>query len=297
MITKVCSSSLYNIGSLDCNNSNPFLDTVSLFLSVGHEFATFADFADEDKWKAAVRAGTIIPLHGVVEIEDQSEEPRYYEAPNGVRIPRGLGKYRHTYLFNLTFEQHKALQSYRSADLDLFVLDDAGNISGYSPDGTKVKGFDLSMFNPEKMRNAGQDNTPAWSPVVVDQADAKQWNEKGVFVNPGWLPSELLAVADVEVSVVSATATLVVLKVAYIAGLASDGTDEAVGVAGIDEADFVFTTTAPTEEGMVDNGDGTYNFPGTAMVAGSVDLKPPSTQVTTGQPVKSTGPVDITIST
>jgi len=107
MITKVCSSSLYNIGSLDCNNSNPFLDTVSLFLSVGHEFATFADFADKEKWEAAIKAGTIIPLHGVVEIEDQSEEPRYYEAPSGVRIPRGLGKYRHTYLFNLTLSSIK----------------------------------------------------------------------------------------------------------------------------------------------------------------------------------------------
>ena len=293
MITKVCSSSLYNIGSLDCNKSNPFLDTVSLLLSVGHEFSTFADFADEDKWKAAIKAGTIIPLHGVVEIEDQSEEPRYYEAPNGIRVPRGLGKYRHTYLFNLTFEQHKALQSYRNADLDLFVLDDAGNISGFSPDGTKVKGFDLSMFNPEKMRTAGQDNTPAWSPVVVDQLDAKQGNEKGVFVNPGWLASDLLPIADVEVSVVSASATTVVLEVSYIAGIASDGGDAKVGVAGIPEADFVFTTTSPTS--MVDNGDGTYTFTGTTMTTGSVDLAPPTTQTAVGQPIKSTGPTAVTI--
>lgn len=293
MITKVCSSSLYNIGSLDCNKSNPFLDTVSLFLSLGHEFATFADFADEDKWKAAIKAGTITPLHGVVEIEDQSEEPRYYEAPNGVRVPRGLGKYRHTYLFNLTFEQHKALQSYRGADLDIFTLDDAGNISGFSPDGVKVKGFDLSMFNPEKMRSAGQDNTPAWSPVVVDQLDAKQWNEKGVFVNPGWLATELLPIVDVELSIVSASATTVVAKVAYIAGIASDGSDEAIGVAGIPEVDFIFTTTVPTS--MVDNGDGTYTFTGAAMVSGSVDLAPPSTQTAVGQPIKSTGPATVTV--
>ncbi len=295
MITKVCSSSLYNIGSLDCNNVNPFLDVVSLFISIGHEFSSFVDFADKDKWEAAIKAGTIIPLHGVVEIEDQSEEPRYYEAPNGVRVPRGLGKYRHTFLFNLTFEQHKALQSYRSADIDIFMLDDAGNIMGYSPDGTKVKGFDLSMFNPEKMRYAGQDNTPAWSPVVIDQADAKQWNEKGVFVKPSWFGSELLPIADVELSVINSSATEIVLKVAYIAGIAPDGLDEAVGVAGIDEDDFVFTTTTPTAESMVDNGDGTYKFTGTSMAAGSVDLKPPATQSSVGQPISSTGPAVITI--
>jgi hypothetical protein len=293
MITKVCSSSLYNIGSLDCEKNNPFLDAVSLFLSVNHEFATFADFADEDKWKDEVAAGTIIPLHGIVEIEDQSEEPRYYEAPNGTRVARGLGKYRHTYLFNLTFEQHKALQSYHSADLDIFVLDDAGNISGYSPDGEKVKGMDLGMFNPEKMRTAGQDNTPAWSPVVVDQADAKQWNEKGVFVNPGWLPSEILPVADVELSVADASATSILVKVAYVAGIASDGSDNEVGVSGIVEEDFEFTDTSPDD--MVDNGDGTYTFTGTDMVAGSVDLKVPADQASGGQPIKSTGPATIEI--
>jgi hypothetical protein len=294
-IQKVCSSLLYNIGSLDCNKNNPFLDAVALIFTLDDfEFDTFADFATEAEWTDGVKAGNIFPLPGIVEVEDQSEESQYYEAPSGQRIPRRLGKYRHIYRYNLPFEVHKALQSFRSANVRVFIVDDAGNISGYSPDGTKVKGFSLSNLNPEKMTSAGQDNTPAWSPIVVDQQDAKQWNELGVFINPAWDAASLLALTDVELSVVSASATEIVIKVAYNAGLSADGSVSFVGVAGILEADFSFTTTSPTS--MVDNGNGTYTFTGTSMASGSVDLVAPSSMASTGAPIKSTGPAVITIS-
>ena len=296
MIQKVCADALGNIGSLACSKNNPFVDAVSLLITTSDfEFATKTSFATKADHDTAIKAGKMFPLHGIVEFEDQSEESKYYESPSGVRIPRGLGKYRYVYLYNKGLEVHKALQSFRNANLRVFIVDDAGNICGYSPDGIKVVGFTVGMLNPEKMRSAMQDNTPAWSPVVVDLADAKEWNEKGIFVVPGWSAVSLEAVADVEISVVSAAATLLVLRVAYYEGLESDGSDLLVGAAGILQEDFVFTTTAPTAAAMVDNADGTYNFLGVAMVSGSVTLKSPALAASLGQPIKAVAPAVITI--
>lgn len=295
-IQKVCANELSNIGSLSCAKNNPFVDAVSLFLTKGDfEFATAADFADETKFKAAIKEKKIFPLHDIVEFEDQSEESRYYESPSGVRIPRGLGKYRFIYLFNKSLEVHKALQSFRNASLNVIILDDNGNLFGFSPDGVKVKGFTVEMFNPEKMRSALQDNTPAWTPVVMDLKDAKELNEKGVFVNPDWIPTALEPVTSVELSVVSATAAKIVVRVAYFDGYNHDGSEKLIGVSGILQDDFVFTTTAPTAAAMVDNGDGTYDFPGVGMVSGTVDLKLPKNMTSTGSPIESTGPAVITI--
>nr|NHJ85911.1 hypothetical protein [Asgard group archaeon] len=268
-IQKVGTDALGNIGSLACSKGNPFVDAVSLFLTTNDfEFATKASFATQADWETGIKAKKIFPLHGIVEFEDQSEDSQYYESPTGVRIPRRLGKYRHMYMFNKGLEVHKALQSFRNANLKCFAVDAAGNISGTSPDGVKVTGMDIEMINPEKMKSALQDNTPAWTPVAVDLADAKEWNENGIFVNPSWNPLLEEPVTDVEISVVSATATEIVLKVAYYKGLQDDGSDDLIGVEGIEEADFVFTTTTP-DVGYTDNGDGTYKFIGAAMVSGS----------------------------
>ncbi len=288
-VVKICAVELQKIGSLACTKVNPFVDAVSLVLATpDFEFATFADFADESKWTDGIKAGKLFPINDIIEIDDQSEDTQYYVAPNGTRIPRRQGRYRHMYNFNKGFEFHKALQSFRNGDLTLFTIDDAGNAAAFSPDGVKVKGLTMDMINPEKMKSAAQDNTPAWTPLMIDLRDAKEWNEQGVFVNPTWDAASLEGVALVQISVLTQTAVLVVLKVAFFDGLESDGGDNLVGVAGIIEADFEFDTTAPAGP-MVDNLDGTYNFPGAAMVSGSVDLKTASAAASGGHPIQTSG--------
>lgn len=295
-IINVCSSELAPIGSLACTKGNPFLDVVSLLIfKAGIGFDTFVKFATKADYLSLIKSGDLIPIHGVVEIDDNSEESQYYESPTGKRIPRRLGNYRHVFRFNKSLEVHKALQSFRNANVEIMTVDSAGNFSAYSPDGITVRGFSVEMFNPEKMSGAMQDNTPAWTPIVIDQADAKQWNEKGVYIKQGWFVDELKPVSPVLLTVVSAIATKIVVNVSYIDGIASDGSKNKIGIAGILQADFVFTTTAPTADAMVDLGDGNYEFPGAAMVSGSVDLKPPTTATTVGDPIKSTGPAVITI--
>lgn len=295
MIYKICTDALGNLGSLACSKSNPFVDAVGLLLTTSDfSFATIADFANIAKWNTEIRAKRIFPLSGIIELEDQSEDSRYYESPSGVRIPRGMGKYRYMYMYNKPLEVHKALQSFRNANLKVFILDDAGNISGFSPNGVTVSGMTVQMFNPEKMKQSLQDNTPAWSPVVMDLQDAKEWNSSGIFITPGWNPLTLESVSDVELSIVGIpTATKITVKVAYYSGITPDGLEDLVGVAGIVQSDFVFTPTNTAT--MVDGGDGTYVFTGTLMVSGSVNLKTPALAVSLGAAIESTGSVVITI--
>jgi len=299
-ITAVCASDLENIGAIACTKNNPFLDIVSVIvLKAGTTFDTFVDFATESKHTDLIKAKKMYPIHQVFEIEDKSEEALYYESPTGARVPRRLGKYRHVFKFNKSLEVHKALQSFRNANVEVMFVDSAGIISAYSPDGIKVRGFSVAMFNPEKMTQAGQDNTPAWTPIAIDQLDANEWNSKGVAILPGWNAILLQPVTSVRIKVVSKTASKIVLNVSYIDGIAGDGTENAIGVAGIlcDAAltgDFVFTTTTPTFPG-VDMGDGNYEFTGTAMVTGSVTLRTPATALTPGDPIEVIAPATITI--
>lgn len=296
-ITNSCALELANIGSQACEKTNPFMDVVSLLFTLpSFSFATMVEAATESKYTDAIKEGKMYPLHGVVEMEDQSEDAQYYESPVGDRNPRRLGKYRYTFKFNKTMEVHKALQSFRNAKLNVFLLDSAGNICGYMPDGVIFKGFTIGMINPEKMTLAGQDNTPAWTPLAIDLYDAKEWNEKGIAIMPSWYASQLQPVSDVEITVVSKSAANIKLKVAYFDGINSDGSDKLIGIPGIVQTDFVFTTTAPTALQMVDNGDGTYDFPGVNMVSGSVTLKTPKLATSGGDPIKAVAPATITIS-
>lgn len=296
-ITKTCANELAAIGALSCTKNNPFLDVVTLLIvKAGFKFDTFADFADVDKYTNAAKAKTMFPIHEIFEIDDNSEESLYYESPTGKRVPRRLGAYRHVYKFNKSLTVHKALQTFRNANVDFFTVDSAGNINGYSPDGITVRGFSISMFNPEKMTSAMQDNTPAWTPIVVDQLDAKQWNEKGITVKPGWLIGDVQPLSSVAIKVISSAAGTATIRVAYIDGLESDGSENAVGISGIVQGDFIFTGAAPTAAAMVDNGDGTYTFPGATMNTGTVDLKKATLAATTGDPIENFGgPVSMVV--
>lgn len=297
MLGTVCKVSQAHIGSLGCSLKSPFKDTVALFIARhGFAFATFTDFADKTKWEDAIKSGEIIPLKGIVEIDDQSEDAQYFESTGGVRVPGREGSYRNIYMFSLPFEVHKALRSLANGNFDIFTFDSAGNIVGTSPDGVKVTGMVPSMFNVEKMAQARQDNTPAWTRVAVDISDVRQFNNFGVYVEPEWSPISLEPIAPVHLSVTSSTTTKIVLKVVYVAGIDANGELLEVPITGILQADFKFVGTTPTADSMVDNLDGTYTFPGVALVAGTADLVDPSLATTVGTPIFNVdGPQAVTV--
>ena len=152
MISSSCAAAIANVGHLGCQDVGQLTDIVALLItSNDYSFATTEDFADVAKYKTAVKAKKIIPLHGVVEIDDQSEEAKMYESPVGKRIPRRPGAYRFVFRFNKPFEVHKALQSYSNGKFKVILIDSSNHIIGFTPDGTKVAGFNISMIYAEKL--------------------------------------------------------------------------------------------------------------------------------------------------
>ena len=198
-------------------------------------FPTETDFATSTKWTDGIAAGTVFPLQGITEYEDQSEETQYYESPTGNRVVRRLGKYRFVFRFNKPLEVHKKLQSFRNADLRLFIVDSNGNIWGTNPSTTVVKGFQVALFNPEKLTMPGADGTPAWTALTIDLYDPQEWNEYGVYVNPStWNPTDLQALVDVHLEQVgTATATSLTVGVYYYDGFTSAGAINKVGISGL----------------------------------------------------------------
>jgi hypothetical protein len=305
-VLSVCTANLSNLGSGGCSTSNPFLDPIALILTnKSFSFSTQANFATEAQWTAGITAGTVFPLQGIVEYEDQSEETQYYESPTGNRVIRRLGKYRFLFRFNKPLTVHRKLQAFRNADLRMFIVDSNGNIWGTNPTGTVVKGFQVSMFNPEKLTMPGADGTPAWTGISVDLYDPQEWNEYGVYVNPTtWNPTDLEALVDVALEQVgTAYAASLTVGVYYYDGYTSAGAVNKIGISGLAFADFTITGTGTLGivDDFKDNGDGTYFFKTATLTTNDdVDLVAPSALAsvvagTAGLIVESTGAVNITV--
>lgn len=267
-LTSVCTTNLTNLGSGGCATANPFIDPIAIILTnSSFSFTAPSNFATQADWTAGITAGTVFPLQGIVEYEDQSEETQYYESPTGNRVVRRLGKYRFTFRFNKPFAVHKKLQSFRNANVKMFIVDSEGNIWGTKPTGTvgtaaatgAVQGFTVSLFNPEKLSMPGADGTPAWSAVAVDLYDPQEWNEYGIYCNPTWNPSDLEPLTDVVLTQVSASTTAAVIGVYYQDQYTSAGAVNSIGIAGLVSADFEYSATGVITS-FLDNGNGTYTF-------------------------------------
>lgn len=275
-ISSVCTTNLSNLGSGGCATANPFIDPIAIILTnSSFTFAAPSNFATQSDWIAGITAGTVFPLQGIVEYEDQSEETQYYESPTGNRVVRRLGKYRFTFRFNKPFAVHKKLQSFRNANVKMFIVDSEGNIWGTKPTGTvgtaaatgAVQGFTVSLFNPEKLSMPGADGTPAWSAVAVDLYDPQEWNEYGIYANPTWNPTDLEPLTDVILAQVGETsATEFKISVSYQDQYTSAGAVNNIGISGLVVADFAYTKSGSGAiTSVTDNADGTYTFAGTAF--------------------------------
>lgn len=301
-VAKVCTSTIEDPGQGGCSKTNPFLDPVMIVLTTeGFQFDTVAEFATESNWQAGIDAQTVFPLQDIQEYEDQSEEPQYYEAPGGKRIKRRDGKPRYMFKFDYDFETHKKLQSFNGMDARLYIGDADGNIRGHNPSTTVVKGMKTSMVSVEKMKEPGQDGTPAFTVVVIDLDDPKQWNENGVYVNPTWDIESLTPLSTVTLGASGSTsASAFACTVYYVDGYTTAGAANNIPITGLLEEDFELLKTDGTANasptGFTDNGDGSYSFTFDAdLVTGTIDLVDPDT-ITDGLDIISGGSLAITVS-
>lgn len=269
---------LENIGRTGCDKYNPFRSIAGvIFTTSDFQFEDAEAMAVKANWVTGIKSGSVIPLMDLNTYTDESLEPTYNESERQKRTFTRQGDYRHMYSWNLPFDVHKKFQSFRNANVRVFLVDEGGMIFGTNT-GTALQGFSISMINPLKMNfmAAGAD-TPSLSSVAVDYNDESEWNKYGVAIAPSWSTSDLEPLVDVSLEVVGTpSATSVVVRVYSTPGYANDGTVAKRAIAGIVQADFTVSLGAGTVTSITDNEDGTYTIAGTSLATGTVDLVAPT---------------------
>lgn len=292
-VQKIVSNSYDSLGTRGTRKDNEMTSEVGLWLATPDFAPTTAQLATEDYIDAAIKAEQLFPIPNVDGYEVQDAEDKIYESSSMNRKVLKRGKRRKTYQLDIPLSVHRALQSFNNGDLRQYRIHDDGKIS-FTLSAGKALGFTTSMINTGMMKDVPADgSTPAFTPVMIDLSNWREWDINGEFIVPTWEAAGKEGLIPVTLAIVGTpNATTVKVKV-----FAADGYDEAglikeTLIKGILVADFVQTFGTAT---MVDNADGTYTFSGTGFVTGTVNLVAPSAMVSEGLLIKSDGAATVTI--
>lgn len=228
-----------------CQPENPFAQILSIFLcKPGVQFDTAADLASEAAWNTKIIAEDIIPIHGIKEVEDQTTDDLIYQSPTGEKTKNGDGIRGYSVKMNLDLKTHQILRTYSGKNWGVITVDRNKNIMGTSVDGTIIKPFKTQYFEVGMQKMAVGSDTPAFTTIELQMADAQELDSFGVYVyNPTFLPSQLYGVGRVvctQVGTISANAYVV--DVAYVDDTKLDGqntgADTSAAISGALAANF-----------------------------------------------------------
>jgi hypothetical protein len=235
------------------------------------QFATQSDAETESNWQDAFEqiSSRCFVLPYVYENEDNSEEAVRQDFPGGDTLEIRPGRYASRDKFHLSVSDMKKMASFNNKEWRMFKIDANGNIQGTSSDEVVFKGFELTEFNVEKMNQTIGD-VKRLVPVYYKEREPSEWTDQPVVIQPlklsasPWDPRDLDGLTDVEITVNSSIATLIVVTVtAHLKGVLISGFDEV--------ADWILTD-AQTITGVTDNNDGTYDLAGSGLVTGTINL-------------------------
>lgn len=297
-IAKVVSESYGSLGVKGTRQDNELTSIDGLILTTADFSDSIANLALEATWTAGIKAGSVMPLVGLDDYEDQSSEDTIYESALGRRKLLKRGKTRYMFQFDVPLAVHRTLMTdFNNADLRMFIVRN-GRLCFYNDGGTG-KGFSTSMLNIGRMREVPSDgSTPGFTPIYIDLGDYREWDMYGEFLEPSWNVNGLEPLIDVNLEIVGSPTTSEIKVRVYAAdGYDADGAVKKVAIKGIVEADWSSTAGAWTaSSGYTDNADGTYTFASAAAFeTGTINLKAPSSMVSTGLLIKSLGAATVTI--
>ena len=173
------------------------------------EFASAESAKTLADWKTARDSKNIIPLYEIEELNVADTEDTFfagreknYKTANGKKIRK----------FNcfLGVCSHRALKSYNGKKMRVYEFTDQQEILGTTPDGVKVKG-QLVTIEVGKRVSAMPDK-PAYTPVTLTYADYNEFEDAPVVLKPSWSQIELNGIMDVDLELVSASATSIKFK-------------------------------------------------------------------------------------
>lgn len=298
-VAKVTASSYDNLGRKGTRQDNEMTAIDGLWLSTPDFTDTIVNLAKAATVTAAIKAGTLFPLNGLDSYEVQSSDDTIYEAPSGNRKLLKRGKTRYMFNLDIPLDVHQSLQSYNNGDLKLWIIRD-GKVCFYNPPSapTYAQGFSINMINTGRMTEVPADgSTPGFTPLYIDLANYREWDEHGAFIEPSeYEPRDLEPIIDVVVAQESSPKSTSSIAVTVYAedGFDSAGAVKKVYIKGLLKADFDFYKadgTTPQDSGnwtlseSAEGGTYTITKDSANLEAGKLSISP--TSVTAGIIVKA----------
>ena len=196
------------------------------------------------------------------------------------------GKYRFRVFFAKGLCLHKAMFTHATKGGRVFLYDVDGRLFGTRDSQGNLRGFSISLLNPEKLI-ISDGSVATKSPVYVVLANSNEADKNGYVIDLPELTT-LNRLTDVTLAVVGTpTATTIVVSVTA----SCDGTP----ISGLVTADFVVTTAAGATQVVTaaEGDEGVYTLTGTDMVSGFVNLVAPASLSI--EAYESTGKQTVTI--
>lgn len=224
------------------------------------EFATAAAAKDLANWRTQEAEKKIIPLFEIETLAVADTEDTFYEGRKRYRTK--LGKKIRTFECHLGACSHRALASYHGKKMRVYEFTDDQEIKACTVDGTKVRG-QLVTIEVGRMVDA-MDEKPQFTPVTLTYEDYKEFENGPVVLKPTWSHIELQGIFDIDLELVSASATSIKFKAS--AGCSGDDV-----VKVFEDSDIVLldASGAAHNHSFVEaDTDGVYELTGTGFANG-----------------------------
>lgn len=265
-----------------------------IYLGSDKEFATAAAAETLSGWTNLIKTKDCVPFPLLEMSEFKGKEAAMKETSLGQRkINDGSASWEGIVYY--PFTTWKKFKTWDGAKGRFALVFDTGKILLYSANGTISKGFAGTIYiNPYGQTNGDDGNTIKITLTLDNIRDL----ENGVTINPTtWKGTDFDSIHDVNVTIVSSAAALLVVRV-NLDGF--DTTDPRGWITGLVEADLPVIKasdgSAQSVGTFVDNGDGTYDLPATTVfVTGSANLVDPDEVSLTTIYLESTGAASFTI--
>lgn len=236
--------------------------TKPVVTTVDFKFDSLADAKDLSKWDEAIADGKMWPLYDPEELTTANTEDTFFEGRTQ-QYKTANGKKITTFTSMLGLCSHAALTSFNDAELRLFEFTEDGKVKAVMNDDGEVFGQSIKL-NVGKRLDPTADR-PSSTLVTVNYLDYTELEQDGAIFVPDFRASELYGIFDVHMTQVSASTTVIRLKV--LDGCAGGGgTLEAFVLANFIVRNLAgvvqtVTFTAPDAQGV-------YTLTGTGFATG-----------------------------
>jgi len=176
-----CTTDLRGTGSRSCDIQT-FGDVLGIGLfNKGFTLDAVADTIDEETWKDRIKAFGLFPFLGVYNFEQTTPDNEVNTSSTGVLSKVRNGKPQFSFSFDKGGCFHKALYDKSGkSKWDLALLFDKGLLIATNQAGTKVKGFNMGLFDVETFKLV-QGTDPQMSMAKIQLLDAEEFNLRHAF--------------------------------------------------------------------------------------------------------------------